>query len=709
MLFNRGTFSQANALGGLDAFDLQAGTYRVSVDLASGRDDTPANYLLRISTLESATALTIGTTVSAERALSRQTDLYEFDATAGDRFYIAVAATSANRVPALKLIDPLGQQVSVVSGRPNTYETALTGTYRLAVVAPTGLTADAAADTYDVSVTPISSVADQTSALTFGQPVTSTISSPGESRIFNFTVDQYGSYFVDSLTNTRSLALNLTNEQGTSFLNRFFNSLDSFDRYPVLNLAPGNYSITVTGTGDFVGDFGFTFTPVDSATTIVPNSPQAISIAGVETVAFKFDAAEGDSFFFDVVDGVDAANVWYSLVDPDGLRVFQSNRLRDFSTQPLPTTGSYTLLVEGRINNTDPQTFSINLRPTGNPVTAVTLGDRITTSLTAGSSATYTFDINEGDAFVLDSLVTENVGVNFVVFDPLGQQIYQANTNIDSGPTTALFSGTYSVVLENTLQTDASLAFRLAPVTDLVIQEGDIINAEFIEQNALSIHRLISEGENLVLRPIRDKQFSTASSFNNVSQFLTTDQGGTEDGYLGVAAAYEDLEFRENAASSIVLVTDQDRDIVRQDLTFDSLVQTLFERDIALSVIVDGDFDDANGNAALGIQNNLNTFVADGNGGFIEEPGGVINGADGQSEADYIDLAFALNGVAYDLNELREGGDRADSFTEAFVEVSTRAISDQFGLTVIPSSPNFNFEKLDWCGKRCSAGRHGQF
>ena len=324
----------------------------------------------------------------------------------------------------------------------------------------------------------------------------------------------------------------------------------------------------------------------------------------------------------------------------------------------------------------------------------MTLGDRITTSLTAGSSATYTFDINEGDAFVLDSLVTENVGVNFVVFDPLGQQIYQANTNIDSGPTTALFSGTYSVVLENTLQTDASLAFRLAPVTDLVIQEGDIINAEFIEQNALSIHRLISEGENLVLRPIRDKQFSTASSFNNVSQFLTTDQGGTEDGYLGVAAAYEDLEFRENAASSIVLVTDQDRDIVRQDLTFDSLVQTLFERDIALSVIVDGDFDDANGNAALGIQNNLNTFVADGNGGFIEEPGGVINGADGQSEADYIDLAFALNGVAYDLNELREGGDRADSFTEAFVEVSTRAISDQFGLTVIPSSPNFNFENL---------------
>ena len=280
-------------MGALDAFDLTPGTYRVSVDLASARDDTPANYLLRINTLDSATALTIGTTVSAERALPRQTDLYEFDATAGDRFYIAVAATSANRVPALKLIDPLGQQVSVVSGRPNTYETALTGTYRLAVVAPTGLTADAAADTYDVSVTPISSVADQTSALTFGQPVTSTISSPGESRIFNFTVDQYGSYFVDSLTNTRSLALNLTNEQGTSFLNRFFNSLDSFDRYPVLNLAPGNYSITVTGTGDFVGDFGFTFTPVESATTIVPNSPQAISIAGVETFAFKFDAAEG--------------------------------------------------------------------------------------------------------------------------------------------------------------------------------------------------------------------------------------------------------------------------------------------------------------------------------------------------------------------------------------------------------------------------------
>ena len=239
-------------------------------------------------------------------------------------------------------------------------------------------------------------------------------------------------------------------------------------------------------------------------------------------------------------------------------------RLQDIATDPLTHTGSYTLLVEGRISNTVTESLQLNIIPTGNTVAAVALGDRVSTPLNPGSSATFELALASGERFVLDSLTTEDLGVDLIIFDPVGEQLYRGGAEVDAPPLRASLTGTYQIVLENTVDTAATIDFRLLSVDDVVVESGDIISSVFDEQNATSVHRLIATSDEIVLRPIRDKQFTTASNFNRVSQFLTTSQGGTEDGYLGIQAAIDNLELRENGANSVVLVTDEDRDIVRQ-------------------------------------------------------------------------------------------------------------------------------------------------
>ena len=51
----------------------------------------------------------------------------------------------------------------------------------------------------------------------------------------------------------------------------------------------------------------------------------------------------------------------------------------------------------------------------------------------------------------------------------------------------------------------------------------------------------------------------------------------------------------------------------------------------------------------------------------------------GSTIADYVDLAWATNGAAWDLNWLRAGGDTATSFTNAFVDVKVTEIMKPTG------------------------------
>ena len=113
-------------------------------------------------------------------------------------------------------------------------------------------------------------------------------------------------------------------------------------------------------------------------------------------------------------------------------------------------------------------------------------------------------------------------------------------------------------------------------------------------------------------------------------------------------------------------------------------------------------FVDGNSNAALGVDSDGVAYIADGAGGFITSPGGVFDkeakwnpfNPVSSTKADYVDLAFDSVGAAWDLNQLRAGGDTAVSFTKAFVNVKAEEISDQLAVDILVADPNVAVENL---------------
>ncbi|WP_404364134.1 PEP-CTERM sorting domain-containing protein [Marinobacter sp.] len=171
-----------------------------------------------------------------------------------------------------------------------------------------------------------------------------------------------------------------------------------------------------------------------------------------------------------------------------------------------------------------------------------------------------------------------------------------------------------------------------------------------------------------------DSQFSAATGT------LVTD-GGTEDGWEALDWAINNLGFRSEAAKNFVLVTDEDRDNEDGSLTKSGILNDLASLNALLNVVVDNSFGcNPDTSGAIGIDSTETGFETDGSGGFTTCEGlGQIGSGDGSTETQYVDMALQSGGAAWDLNILRDGGDKAASFTQAFVDTKVQEITDQPG------------------------------
>lgn len=156
--------------------------------------------------------------------------------------------------------------------------------------------------------------------------------------------------------------------------------------------------------------------------------------------------------------------------------------------------------------------------------------------------------------------------------------------------------------------------------------------------------------------------------------------GATEDGYSGIDFAISSFSYTPGAAINYVLVTDEDRDNTNNSLSYGSVLASLTSRNILLNAVVNAQYR-VGTTPALGL-NDGEAYVADGAGGFTTSTGGsVVNGA-GTTVSDYVNLALATGGAAWDLNQLRAGGQSALSFTNAFIDIKVDEITTQ------PPSPS---------------------
>jgi len=173
---------------------------------------------------------------------------------------------------------------------------------------------------------------------------------------------------------------------------------------------------------------------------------------------------------------------------------------------------------------------------------------------------------------------------------------------------------------------------------------------------------------------VAGQEFGTAAQFGAATGGLVL-TGGTEDGYTGIKVALG-YSYRADAGKNIILVTDEDRDNTDNAVTYASLLAEMLRGGFLLNAVVNNPFTCA-GQAALGVSGtlgNLTGYLPDGMGGYTTCNGATVGDGAGSTEAQYVPLALATGGAAWNLNLLRAGGLTAQSFTAAFVDIKIQEI-----------------------------------
>jgi len=161
-------------------------------------------------------------------------------------------------------------------------------------------------------------------------------------------------------------------------------------------------------------------------------------------------------------------------------------------------------------------------------------------------------------------------------------------------------------------------------------------------------------------------EFGTAAEYVTAGAGLVA-SGGTEDGYAAIDMA-NGYTFGSQAARNYILISDEDRDNTVPSLNYSNMLSSMTSTNTLLNAVVDASFRCGDGSSALGMFGDGTGYQADGAGGYTTCGGATVVSGFGTTIADYVDLAFATGGAAWDLSFLRLGGLYADSFTAAFID-----------------------------------------
>ena len=395
--------------------DLESGDYQIRID----GDGLTGQFAFRVLDLEDAVPIAPETPVEDVLDIPNQTNVYVFDASEGDEFYIDIVTTSDSINTQFKLVDEFGQ-VTHISDRLRDLNVVIprSGVYTLLVE---GARANEDSDTYTLNLVPVS-VTD--SALTLGARVDGALSTPGARASYSFDVTSDTLLYFDSLKNDSNLRWQLAGPRGIEISNRRFDKSDSLDIASVgIDVRPGSYTLTVFGVGDLVRDFSFRLTDladVNGVTQLIPNpgmdNPsvnESGSVLANESLIYSFMVEAGDEFNF-VTSNVGSSNIYYRVIDRFGNEVItRTNIAGDSLNRVFENEGLYFLLVEGRINNATQSEFSIDVEWVQNNGEAIVTGtvldlnETVTANLEVGTADTYLFSLNSRALLYFDALTEQ--------------------------------------------------------------------------------------------------------------------------------------------------------------------------------------------------------------------------------------------------------------------------------------------------------------
>jgi hypothetical protein len=464
------------------ALNLEAGNYILKINLES---NFTGNYSIRVLDLANATPITLDTTLNDILSENGQINFYQFQGLTGDRLHVDLQSLNINDSLQWRLIGPYGGEFYPweLSRLPQT------GIYTLLVE---GYFYDRNSSSYTLNLSTIPEPPSE--PLTLNAIVNGSIDTT-KSYTFNLSTDS--KFYFDSLTSYSNFTWTLTGSDGTVINNRslFYSDRDNYQ--PLLNLASGDYMLTIDAPGTVTGAYSFRLLDLAQATVITPGTPVSGTLDPAnETDLYQFNVNAGEKFFFDAqsVNGTNYNSNW-RLLDPNGNIVFQTSlgatyywwwgqRAQDVDTLTLSQSGTYTLMVEGYNGDSGSGSYTFNVQPVINQTPEpLIVGNTINGSIdTTGSQKQYTFNLTSDSRFYFDSLTP---GDNRFTWTLTGanngtvinsQQLPYSDIN-NYSPILNLKSGDYTLTIDASGDATGAFAFRLMDLANAtVITPGTPVN-----------------------------------------------------------------------------------------------------------------------------------------------------------------------------------------------------------------------------------------
>lgn len=240
------TGSDSVSLSGSPLLDLVAGEYSLTVD---ANNDVTGNYSFRLIDLERTQQVTPGTPVTGELGPANETDVYRFNAVAGDSVYFDRQSLVGSTVY-WRLLDPYGRSVFGPTSMSNDVgPVALTvgGMYTLLVE---GYVSSIGTTSYGFTIdprgnTPVAPLPVGV-PLVLGATTAGNITSTTQKDDYNFTLAGDAKIYFDSLTNNGNLRWSLVGPLGTVVSARSLTTSDSgsLAGSAIYALTAGEYVLT---------------------------------------------------------------------------------------------------------------------------------------------------------------------------------------------------------------------------------------------------------------------------------------------------------------------------------------------------------------------------------------------------------------------------------------------------------------------------------
>jgi hypothetical protein len=469
---------------------LPSGNYTMTIQSLGG---TTNAYAFRFVNLADATLLSPGTVVSNALAPANRTDLYQFNAAAGDRYYFHVLTRTSLPNTYWRLMDPYGNQVFsqgfVDAGTPaSPVSLPAAGTYALMVE---GYIGDSGTGSYSFNVVPEGNVpppAFTGTPMNLGDLIVSNLTA-NTTNNYIFTLPSATRVIMNSETNSSGLAWTLRGPSGVVVNQQALNSSGGINGYGPIMLAVGNYQLSVTGnTGN---PYQFRLLDLAGAGPLTPGTTVNGALTPASAAAlYHFNTSAGNKYYFDSLGVNNLPNTFWRLVDPNGVVLFSTYAANGRGPVTLNVSGTHTLMIEGYWGDTGSGNYQFNVAAVTDGLQALTLGSTVSGTIgSPGQRQQYTFSLGSATRLYFDSL-TNTSNVRWSLDGPGGNVVNNRNFNGSdaqnySNPVLNLPAGNYTLTVLANANATSAYQFRLFDLTTATaLTLGSVVNGNLNPANS---------------------------------------------------------------------------------------------------------------------------------------------------------------------------------------------------------------------------------